>query len=170
MRLVRLALVGILVALGLVVTTPGTGWAAGCTSSGICGDNTQQIAGPDGTYGERAFARVYFRKLGNRKDAWARVWCEDRYGTNRPCNHIYFEVAVVVGTSLPPPGEAVASVACGHTAPACTAGGISGYALPSYYCGQAATYGVADPINVELPHGAADNGNRVGSFTVDTTC
>jgi hypothetical protein len=26
-----------------------------------------------------------------------------------------------------------------------------------------------NPINVELPHGNADNGNRVGSFTVDTT-
>jgi hypothetical protein len=153
------------------VTTAGHGaaraWAAGCSGQ-VCGNNIQQIAGPDGRYGEVAKARVYFVLNRTSKYAFVAVWCEDRYGTERPCQHIYISADIVV-PSLPAFNTSQ-SAACGHSAPACPSDGLAATSRPLIDCRQLATYGLGQPINVELPHGAADNNNRVGSFTVDTAC
>jgi hypothetical protein len=162
------AAVALVIAGAVVGPASSSAWAvAGCVN-GVCGDRTQQIAGPDGAYGEVAKARVYFRLTGSGKYAYARVWCEDRYGNDRPCRHIYVELSMVVPGL--PSFTTERSVACGHSARACTTFGVSLVSGTLKDCRQQATYALAQPVNVELPHGAGDNGNRVGSYTIDTAC
>jgi hypothetical protein len=164
------ATVVLLVALASLIAARPASAAPNCVAlSNItdqCGMNTQLIAGPDGARHTTAYADVYFLVVkGHGKVGFAHIYCLDGAGDEVPCRHIYAKVVIRDATS-----HTTGTGACGHSAPACHLGGLVVNTPADGNCARSATAAIADPINVELPTGNADNGNRVGSFTVTVAC